>query len=924
IDTQITSPWVGEGSSDTLPLMTVQDILQLPDDKMGPALFDNPSYNLSRGAECFKDFLLNDFPADMMREDVETSSPLARVLRITGDLIRDLRGGLEEREKFLKSYEVQKMSAAQAASNVIEMAKAMGGDKGQRKKEHATMWCANELKKIDAKGAELADYVDRTSTSVGKKINSLLVHMKMHDLLSRTFVENLEAWQDLDAASAASAALQKPPVQADTPVVVNDPYADTIEMPEQARIEVSSVPFGNQQGTDDEAAALEASSVPIGNQGTDEEAAGNQGTDEEAAATIAPSVPLGNQGTEAAAVEAPSVAIGNQGTDEAAVEAPSVPVGNQGTEAAAVEVSSVPVGNQGTDEEAAAVDPIGNQGTDEEAAAVEAPSVPIGNQQGTEAPSVEVQSTQLDPEPALSAGTPKKHVSSEAVRLCRIATPQKDPGFQRKHDPVAIDSDAEDEQLMDEMLKTQFEADMDHAYMKREDGDGSCAVKHEPWLQSNGDDMSGMVAVVTVDDYMYVEPASSPAKPDAAVAAQPKQQMFEEQTSEEQRKVYKTYRTLVKEFGQEAADKIRTEKKSLQARLGNAYEDSPHWMKHPDLRDYEMYLVFDGATISSKAADKQETNLSANLSSVAAPLALNFLQPEQRNLARRDSQASLGSEQDDNVNNKKKKTLREPKDVNWVTKGKAKVNCAKAVVTESRCLRRTIDKAQTNDATAKSEDMVKGYKSELDMYTKQLEDAIEPLESKIADGEKSEKSLKPLMDELAKSVENFHKKVKTIKTAYDFAAMGAEPGRMLAGLASAGANGDHVSNIERDVLRRSTPSQVPIRFVPAPVRRKRQGAWVVEIAASFNYCLLGAAPTYLDAAELRPENVEAHELWVAPPGTLAKDRMNVRLAMAYADFTSWGRVVMAWLSDFVLGFRATLPPDARSERLDEMAKVAFL
>ena len=39
---------------------------------------------------------------------------------------------------------------------------------------------------------------------------------------------------------------------------------------------------------------------------------------------------------------------------------------------------------------------------------------------------------------------------------------------------------------------------------------------------------------------------------------------------------------------------------------------------------------------------------------------------------------------------------------------------------------------------------------------------------------------------------------------------------------------------------------------------------------------------------------------------------------------SQGRVVMAWLSDFVLGFRATLPSDARPERLDEMAKVAFL
>ena len=39
---------------------------------------------------------------------------------------------------------------------------------------------------------------------------------------------------------------------------------------------------------------------------------------------------------------------------------------------------------------------------------------------------------------------------------------------------------------------------------------------------------------------------------------------------------------------------------------------------------------------------------------------------------------------------------------------------------------------------------------------------------------------------------------------------------------------------------------------------------------------------------------------------------------------SQGRVVMAWLSDFVLGFRATFPPDGRQERLDEMGKVAFL
>ena len=42
---------------------------------------------------------------------------------------------------------------------------------------------------------------------------------------------------------------------------------------------------------------------------------------------------------------------------------------------------------------------------------------------------------------------------------------------------------------------------------------------------------------------------------------------------------------------------------------------------------------------------------------------------------------------------------------------------------------------------------------------------------------------------------------------------------------------------------------------------------ISKIAASFNYCLLGAAPTYIDAAELRPENVEAHESMIPEPKT---------------------------------------------------------
>ena len=42
----------------------------------------------------------------------------------------------------------------------------------------------------------------------------------------------------------------------------------------------------------------------------------------------------------------------------------------------------------------------------------------------------------------------------------------------------------------------------------------------------------------------------------------------------------------------------------------------------------------------------------------------------------------------------------------------------------------------------------------------------------------------------------------------DFSSKGAQPGRDLAGLATAGADGEHVSNIERDVLRRAMPSMV--------------------------------------------------------------------------------------------------------------------
>ena len=63
--------------------------------------------------------------------------------------------------------------------------------------------------------------------------------------------------------------------------------------------------------------------------------------------------------------------------------------------------------------------------------------------------------------------------------------------------------------------------------------------------------------------------------------------------------------------------------------------------------------------------------------------------------------------------------------------------------------------------------MVKGYMSELDKYNSQIQDSIEPLESKLADGEKSEASLKPLIDDLAKRIDDYQKGVRMIKSAYE-------------------------------------------------------------------------------------------------------------------------------------------------------------
>ena len=85
---------------------------------------------------------------------------------------------------------------------------------------------------------------------------------------------------------------------------------------------------------------------------------------------------------------------------------------------------------------------------------------------------------------------------------------------------------------------------------------------------------------------------------------------------------------------------------------------------------------------------------------MADPLSVTFAGEPPRPLRKRESQNSLASE-DESTANSKKDPKPKPKEVNWVTKGKAKVRDAKAVCTDSRCLRRTIEQKQKDPETQK-------------------------------------------------------------------------------------------------------------------------------------------------------------------------------------------------------------------------------
>ncbi|OLQ03914.1 hypothetical protein AK812_SmicGene13098 [Symbiodinium microadriaticum] len=136
--------------------------------------------------------------------------------------------------------------------------------------------------------------------------------------------------------------------------------------------------------------------------------------------------------------------------------------------------------------------------------------------------------------------------------------------------------------------------------------------------------------------------------------------------------------------------------------------------------------------------------------------------------------------------------------------------------------------------------------------------------------------------------------------------------------------------------------QVPIHHVPVPIRSRdpQSKLWRTEtrftdggqkvICVSMNYLLDEAQMRYplfviRYALSTGFETMEAYlkpDVWPAPPGTSGKDKTNVRLGMAYVEFTSWAkaRVVTAWVSHKLCSLH---PLYKGGDRFDEMVTCLY-
>ncbi|OLP83931.1 S-antigen protein [Symbiodinium microadriaticum] len=923
IDTQTTEPWVGQGSQDLseLPLATIADMQQLPACELGPVLFDGKA-RLSGGAEGFKDYFLSEFPDCMMTHDVDPengNSALPRVLAITRELIQELRDAMDKRTDHEKSSVAKKAALHEATARVCSQADSLPSEKGKRKKALTVAWMTREIAKLDATGRDLCSEVSRLSLLIGKKIHALWKHLQTHNLLSQQFLDRLEAWHELDVVAASSEiirqAAQMDSMFADTQLEddgddsTEKPTQPAVELEEQAIEPAEPAPDGLPGAEQPEQAAVEAAVSllgPIGNPGAE------QAKQTAVEATVSPLGPVGNPRAEQAkqtAVEATvsyPEPIGNPDAEQAkqtAVEAtvsPLASIGNPSAEQAkqtAVEATVSPPG------------PVGNPSAEQaKQTAVEAtvsPLAPIGNPSAEQAKQTAVEATVLglgignpSAEQAKQAAhsapsTPKKQRDS-AVR--NMATPQRH--LQSPSVPVvACDSDAEDDAVADALLNAQFQA-----WKLRDDGDGTQSVdvkKEEPWLKGEEslDDIIDIIHEVAaqMDDYMPLQEGDHDLDEETLAK-------IEAERKKEKRAAYMRMSEGVPPQVLEAVAKSKGSRGAMQ-KLFEIYTDSGE--------DYEMYLCFDTATISKKTADKQDTSMTAGLeltgeqhrmmmSSIGGRLPVR-LGEHSRALTRSDTNNSLESQGSNIKNKNKNKGNEQTKAVNWVAKGKAKIKDARSVATDSRCLRRQIEQNQKNPETSKSEDMVKGYNSELDKYTTEIEKAMDSLEAVLIEGAK-EAEPQPKKKSKAKAapkkimVDVDDEPVVSYTTASLQCIWVVEdrlmpvilPHELVAALHKTGEltnmydmqglreYWDHV--IGHATTQVPWPNNVPDMILPAGLhgddcRFTDTGEKIVVI--SWNLVL---------------------DVWVAPDRTASKDEMNARLALAFEDFNTWAREF--WLAEF--------------------------
>ncbi|CAE7780220.1 unnamed protein product [Symbiodinium sp. CCMP2592] len=211
---------------------------------------------------------------------------------------------------------------------------------------------------------------------------------------------------------------------------------------------------------------------------------------------------------------------------------------------------------------------------------------------------------------------------------------------------------------------------------------------------------------------------------------------------------YKRFKDLLAEHGKENAERLRAEKKAKQSALGDAYEN-----------DYELFLVFDEAKVSSTATHRSATP------------ALR-VDPTSRGLQPGQSRESLnGNDREGkNPNGRNPPNPKSKKPANYTGKANSKLKMGRSALTDAKFWVKQIeaDQAVPEPALRKmSSQLSEGYISQIQLYRKPMEDATETLDWKVISGAKDAATLEPLVKALDKAIEDYNNALKPIKGLFE-------------------------------------------------------------------------------------------------------------------------------------------------------------